>query len=220
MPDYINTPAESKPAPFTLSPFQSKEHKHLAEWVTNALAGILPWRWDLGRRLGRTWWRNRGGYDQGQHSKERRAREARCAANVAFLERRHWYRACEDLPQRYKLSARALLLQARRLITDGDWWKPRSYVDPSTGEVKQTVYLPEDTWSAEAALDYCVTFLERRYASARGMAERVTPPYYRREAQTGERRGPTALKDSEWLAAMARAGAKVLGQQPELPATS
>lgn len=220
MQAYRTNPTESKPAVFELTPFQPTTHKRLTEWTTRALATIRPWRWTLRARLDRTWHKNPGGYVNGAHSNERGARETRCKANVALLAQRDWYRACENLPLRYKLSARALVLTARRLITAGDWCKPRSYVDRATGEVTQTVYLPEDTWSAETALDYCVSFLERLYASARGMAEWVTPRYKPRETQTVERKAPTALKDDAWLAALARAREKSLAGQPSLPATT
>ena len=49
-------------------------HVDEGEWVTRALLTMTPWTWSLGARLGRTWHRNPN-HDQGQHSKERGARE-------------------------------------------------------------------------------------------------------------------------------------------------
>lgn len=220
MAAYNGQPGESKPTDFELTPFQPRSHEHLRDWCTRGLAGIKPWLRGLQARMRRVWDHNQGGYVNGVHSTERGHRETRCRANVAMLERRQWYRACEELPLRYKLSARSLVLTARRLVTAGDWWKPRSYVDPWTGEIKQTVYLPEDTWSAETCLDYCVSFLERLYASARGMAERVTPHYKPHEAQTVERRVPSALKDDPVLSAIIARAGRAVGWQPDLPSTT
>lgn len=220
MQAYNGQPAESNPAAFELTPFHPRCRKNLWEWTARALAGIKPWRWSLRARLGRTWQRNQGGYVNGAHANERREREARCKDNVALLDRRRWYALCEQLPYRERLAARALTLAARRLISGGDWWKPRTLTNRSTGEVTQTVYLPEDTWSAETALDYCVSFLERLYAGARCMAERVTPRYRPGETMTVERRRPSALRD-ELDALLERVGRKFgAGGQPELPATT
>jgi hypothetical protein len=220
MQEYPKQAPSSKPDVFELTPYNPRHRKHLAEWVTNALAGILPWSWSLGARLGRTWHRNKGGFVNGVHSQERRIREDQCKAHVALLERRNWYRRCEQLPAPHRQAFRAVLLQARRLITDGEWWKERSYVDPATGEVKQTVYLPEDTWSPQTALAWCVSFLERFHAAARGMAEGVTPAYRPRETETGPeaRRGPERVGD--WLARAQARWCGPPGVQPELPATT
>jgi hypothetical protein len=219
MEAYNEQPAGSKPAAFELRPFQPRTRKHLDEWVTRALAGIKVWTWGLGARIGRTWDRNVGGYVNGKHSKERHAREAQCARDVALIERRLWYRRCEQLPGSDRYRFRAALLATRRLLSGTDWWQPRRRVNTATGEVTETVYLPEDTWSAQTALAYCVAVLERLHAAVRGMAERVTPRYRPNEPQAVRRASDGPEKVGDWLA---RAQARWLGPpgaQPQLPAT-
>ncbi len=226
MQAYTETPAGNKPvessAPaeaFTLHRQQPRTKGDLPAWVTHALAGVKPWTWDLRARLGRTWERNPN-HDSGAHARERRAREERARANLKRLPKITGVLAAQRLPGALGLRARAVLHELRRLIDDGDWWKARSYEDRRTGEVKETLYLPEDTWSAETALDWCLTRLLRLVGAARGMTEKVTPRStvvrplnssgWRKEAFRGQ-------DDAPWVRIGKRWGE---GGQPDLPATT
>jgi len=113
-----------------------------------------------------------------------------------------------------------VLHQVARLIEGGDWWKPRTYVDRATGEVKETLYLPEDTWSAQTALHWCIERLGILARAAAGMTERVTPPSSRREPVTSTAKWKEASRSGITEADLARLREKYGGAQPELPATS
>jgi hypothetical protein len=219
-PPHVNKPEEStSPAePFTLQHQQPRTKGDLNAWVTRALANIRPWQWDLHARLARTWRRN-GNHQNGAHSKERRDREDELRQDLREHARLRGGMAAHRLPGALALRARAVLHQVERLIEGGDWYMPRRYVDQATGQVKETIYLPEDTWSAQSALHWCIGRLGVLVRAAWGMTEKVTPPSSRREPPnlSGWRKEASRDQDpAPWLRCAARWGE---GGQPELPAT-
>lgn len=212
-------PESNPPDLFTLTAVRGRKRKHLAEEVTRALLAVKPWTWGLGLRLARAWNTWRGG-TAGAHAKERGAREARLAANLHLLKHRRGYTAlAESAPGRARFQARAVVEQLRRL-TAGEWGKPREYVEEHTGEVKQTIYLPEDTWGAAHLLDWCVSFLERLAAAVGSMTGNMRRGYKAEEPVNLRRgrNGPSGI-DAETAAVMARLARHVSGQS-ELPATT
>lgn len=220
MQAYPTAAPVNKPVPlFELLAQARVTRKHLDVWVTRALAGIAPWVWELGPRLGRTWGRNPN-HGQGEHSKERGEREAQLARDVARLHRTRDFIECQRLPWRWRRSYMEVLGEVRRLLAGGDWWKPRRYVIRSTGEVRETLYLPEDTWSAQTALSWCVALLDRLLASLPRVTEKMTPRYKPGATTTGFFRGRNSSEDLEWLAERRRRWVDPPGAQPELPAQS
>lgn len=220
MPAYPNTPAVNNPAvPFELTPFQPRQRKDLNGWVTRALATMKPWQWDIRQRLARVWDRNPN-HDQGQHSKERQAREERLRSNLAHFTRIKGGMLATRLPGRLHASALAVSHQTSRLLHGGDWWQPRQIVNHTTGEVVETIYLPEDTWSAEAALDWCVSMLARLVAAAWGMTEKTTPRYRPDSPGHTSSGGKTALKEWDARSAFASLAERLARGQPELPSTT
>lgn len=220
MEAYRTGAPESKPvALFELLVQARVTRKHLPVWVTRALAGIRPWTWGLAARLARTWKHNpnHGGY---AHSKERGEREAQLRADVAELHRTRYFIACQRHRWKERAAYLAVIEEVRRLLAGGDWWKPRRHVLRATGEVIETLYLPEDTWSAQTALHWCVAFLGRLLASAPRVTEETTPRYKPRGATTGPERRRDGSE--EWKALLARGYARGAppGGQPELPAQS
>ena len=219
-PPQVNNPVESSSpaAPFTLTSEQPREEKHLVPWVTRALAAIKPWRWDLRARLGRTWGRNPN-HESGAHSKERGDRERQCARDLERLKQTAHFIDCARHSPRLRASYLAVIDQAHRLLDAGDWWKLRPHVDRTTGEVRETLYLPEDTWSAQTALAWCVAFLVRLLAAVPRVTERVTPRYNPERAAKGSGGRMAASSDLEFAARLARLREKYGGPQPDLPAS-
>jgi len=149
--------------------------------------------------------------------------------------------ACMQHSGRLRASYEAVIAQVHRLLDSGDWWKPRQLVDTETGEVRETVYLPEDTWSAQTALHWCVQLLVQllaavplggvvpaifrglRFGRGRESISRTTEPatpHYKPGARAKPLRGgASALEDQDWLPNLARMGEKLFGRQPNLPAT-
>lgn len=191
--------------------------KHLDQWVTRALAAITPWTWSLTARLARTWKRNTNHADY-RHSKERGAREAELAQDVAELHRTRYFVDCQRLPWNLRASYIAVVDQVRRLLDGGDWWKPRQYRDHDTGELTETVYLPEDTWSAQTALHWCVALLRRLRACISRVTEKPTPRYRPGETATGSIRGRTAPSVEEVRGFLAEVARRRAAAHPELPA--
>lgn len=202
---------------FTLQRQQPRSKGDLDAWVTRALAAIKPWTVDLRARLARAWrWHDKGGPHP--HSDERWARERQLATDLKAWSR---YRAGMDahrLPGALGLRAKAVMHQIARLINDGDWWEARTLVDRRTGETRSTIYLPEDTWSAQTAFHWCVERLIILARAAAHMTEKVTPPSSRREPATAPARWKEASRDGITAADLARLREKYGGVQPELPA--
>jgi hypothetical protein len=220
MEAYPNEPEKSKPvALFELVADLCRGQVRLADRVTTALAAIRPWSRSLVDRLHRTWDDNPN-YHGGPHAHERWDRERELRADLALLHRTRHFVACQRLPLRLRASAAALLEQVSRLLAGTDWWKPRPRVDRRTGEIVETTYLPEDTWAAQTALNYAVSFLGRLLAAVPRTTERATPAYKPGEATTGPDRRWSGFE--EWKATLARAAARgePPGGQPELPAQS
>ncbi len=219
MQAYTETAPVNKPAvSFALTPYHPREAKHLGPWVTRALAAIKPWRWDLRARLGRTWARNPN-HESGAHSKERGDRERQCARDLERLKQTAHFIDCARHSPRLRASYLAVIDQAHRLLDAGDWWKPRRHVDRTTGEVRETLYLPEDTWSAQTALAWCVAFLVRLLAAVPRVTERVTPRYNPNRAAKGSGGWKEASKEWDARAAFGLLAEKYGGAQPDLPAT-
>lgn len=204
---------------FTLHPQQPRTKGDLDAWVTRALGAIAPWTWPLAARLARTWARNPN-HQSGAHAKERHAREDALRRDLAAHARLKGGHLAHRLPGALGLRAKAVLHQIARLIEGGDWWKPRRLVDRRTGEIRETLYLPEDTWSAQTALAWCIERLGILCRAAGGMTEKATPPSSRREPVTSGRRSTAAVNDEEWAAWLAQRREKYGGAQPELPATT
>jgi hypothetical protein len=210
-------PSSKSSDAFHLTPQPRVTRLHLVEWVTRALATMRPWTWELAPRLGRTWHRNPN-HDHGEHSKERGEREAQLARDVARLHRARHFIECQGLPWRLRASYLSVIGQVHRLLGAGDWWKPRRYVDRATGEVTGTIYLPEDTWSAQTALAWCVAMLDRLWAGVPRMTEKATPRY-RPEATASRSEGCGGPeKVGDWLARATARWCGPPGAQPELPA--
>lgn len=209
------TPESNSQPAFELTPYVHRHRKHLVEEITAALGAILPWQRPLAWRMARTWNTWRGG-TQGAHAKKRWARETRLRANLDLLTRRNWYCRLTEDPSRYRISARQVILLARRLTNAGDWWKPKAYVVPDTGELRETTYLPEDTWGAAHLLDWCVSFLERLHRAVASMTERTTRPYKPREAET-VRRGHGGPSRIGWDVKAAFRGLAERYGGPQLP---
>jgi len=217
---YSTAAPSNNPVPlFQLLAQARVTRKHLPDWVTRALAGIEPWVWELGPRLARTWARNPH-HDQGQHSKERGAREAQLARDVARLHRTRDFIDCQRHRWRERRSYMVVLGEVRRLLAAGDWWKPRRHVDRKTGEVEETLYLPEDTWSAQTALRWCVALLDRLLAALPRVTEKTTTDYRAERSRSGSFRGGNGSEDDEWLRTARRRWVDPPGAQPELPAQS
>jgi hypothetical protein len=204
---------------FSLHVQQPHTTGDLDAWVTRALATVKPWVWTLRARLSRTWKRNPH-YENGAHAIERRAREEELRRDLDAHARLRGGMAAHRLPGAYGLRAKAVLHALARLVEGGDWWKPRQLVNRATGEITGTVYLPEDTWSAQTALHWCIERLGILARAAGGMTERVTPPSSRREPVTSSERRKTALRDGITEADLVRIREKYGGEQPELPATT
>ena len=219
MQAYTETAPVNKPAvPFALTPCQAREKKHLDDWCTRALAGIKPWLRDLRTRLARAWTRN-GHHGTLAHCKERGDLERQLAGDLDRLKGTHHFIDCARHSPRLRASYMALIDTVHRLQEGGDWWKPRTYVDRETGEVVETLYLPEDTWSAAGALHYCVAFLVRLLAALPCTTERRTPRYNPERTAKGSGGRKEASSDEEFAARLARLREKYGGPQPDLPAT-
>src|SRR6266436_1336616 len=169
---------------FTLHRQQPRTRGDLDAWVTRALASCKPWTWPLAARLARTWDHNPN-HQSGAHAKERGAREAQLRDDLATHARLRGGHAATRLPGALGRRAAAVLHQVARLIEGGDWWKPWRRVDRTTGEVIETLYLPEDTWSAQTALAWCIERLDILVRAAGGMTEKATP----RSKPSGTARG-------------------------------
>ena len=217
---YPNRDRASNPlVSFTLQRQQPKSKGDLDAWVTLALAAVLPWVWTLTARLARTWKRNPN-YESGAHAKERRGREDELRRDLnTWRNMKNAHKALR-LPGAYGLRAKAVLHQLTRLIEGGDWWQPRQLVNRATGEITETLYLPEDTWSAQTALHWCIARLGILARAAGGMTEKVTPPSSRREPLTSSERRKDGSEGWDARAAFAALAEKVARGQPELPATS
>ncbi len=220
MPDraYTNRDRASNPVvSFTLQHQQPKSKGDLDAWVSRALAGILPWQVDLRARLARAWrWHEKDGPHP--HSDERWARERALARDLATWRRMKNADRALRLPGTWGLRAKAVLHQLTRLIENGDWWEPRRHVDRRTGEVTETLYLPEDTWSAQTVLHWCIERLGILSRAAGGMTEKVTPPSSRREPVTSFRRSTAAVNDEKWAPDPTPPWLRPPRAQPELPA--
>lgn len=202
---------------FTLHRQQPRSKGDLDAWVTRALAAVLPWTVDLRARLARAWrWHDKEGPHP--HSDERWARERQLAADLKALPKVRAVMAAQRLPGQLGLRTKAVLHQISRLINDGDWWKPRPFVDRRTGEQRETVYLPEDTWSAQTALHWCIERLAVLARAALHMTEKVTPPSSRREPVTPSKRGTAAVNEKQWADWYASRRERWCGDQPELVA--
>jgi hypothetical protein len=210
----------NKPVPlFELVADFARRRVHLGDRVTAALAAILPWRRSLRDRLRRTWKHNPN-YTSGPHSTERGQRESELRDDLALLHRTRHFRETQRLPPRLRASAAALLDQVSRLLAGTGWAKPRNIIDARTGEARETIYLPEDTWAAQTALNYAVTFLARLLAAVPRTTERATPAYRPGETKTGPERGRSSARKEEWLLRAERRWCGQPGAQPELPAQS
>lgn len=216
---YTNRDRASNPVvTFTLHRQQPKTKGDLDAWVTRALCSVLPWRVDLRARLARVWnWHEKEGPHP--HATERWDRERDLKRDLDQHARLKGGHAAHRLPGTWGLRAKAVLHQVARLIEGGDWWKPRSFIDRATGEAKETLYLPEDTWSAQTAFAWCIERLGILCRAAGGMTEKVTPPSNRREPATSSGRSTAAVNDGITAADLARIQEKYGGAQPELPAT-
>jgi hypothetical protein len=204
---------------FTLHRQQPKTKGDLVAWVTHALCGVKPWTVDLHPRLARAWrWHDKDGPHP--HADERWRRERTLRADLARHARLKGGHAAHRLPGTWGLRAKVVLHGLARLIEDGDWWKPREMVDRRTGEARATLYLPEDTWSAQTALHWCLDRLEILCRAAGGMTEKVTPPSSRREPLTSGRRSTAAVSDEKWAPDPVPPWLRPGSEQPELPATS
>jgi hypothetical protein len=219
MQAYPSTPARSNPVePFTLTPFRPRVRKVLDEWVSRALAQIKPWRWDLRARLARTWTRNPN-HTQGAHTEERYRRERQLRADLAWFHRSRRFDLVGRLPFRLRQSYASTVHQVERLVA-GTWWEERAYVERRTGEVKATIYLPEDTWSAQYALNWCVDLLARLLAAVAGaVTDKTTPRYQPSEGRRGFGGGRGGSEEWDARLAFAQLAEKYGGAQPELPAT-
>lgn len=204
---------------FTLQRQQPRSKGDLDQWVTCALGGIKPWVWPLAKRLARAWSQH-GKPGPHPHSIERWARERELAADLKAHARLKGGAAAHRLPGHLGLRAKAVLHQLARLIEGGDWWKPRPFMDRATGELKETLYLPEDTWSAQTALHWCIERLGILARAALGMTEKVTPPSSRGQPPTPTARWKEASRVGITEADLARIREKYGGAQPELPATT
>jgi hypothetical protein len=219
MEAYTERALSSKsPDAFHLTPQPRVTRLHLVDWVTRALATMRPWTWELAPRLGRTWHRNKK-FDQGQHSIERGHREAQLARDVDRLGRTRYFIECQRLPWQLRASYLSTIGQVNRLLKGGEWWKPRRWVNRTTGEVTTTLYLPEDTWSAQTALTWGVAILDRLLAAVPRVTEKLTPRYRPGETTTGFRGGSRAPTEQEARAFIAEVARRRAGGQPELPAT-
>lgn len=218
-PPQVNKPVTSStPAvPFALTPDQARERKHLDDWTTRALAAIKPWLRDLRTRLARAWTRN-GHHGTLAHCKERGDIERQLAGDLDRLRGTSHFIDCARHSPRLRASYMTLIDTVHRLQEGGDWWKPRTYVDRETGEVVETLYLPEDTWSAAGALHYCVAFLVRLLAAVPRTTERRTPRYNPREAAKDSGGRMAASRDWDARAAFGLLAKKYGGPQPDLPA--
>ena len=219
MQAYTETAPVNKPAvQFTLTPYEPPERIRLTDRVTSALAAIKPWVRDLPDRLARTWHRNPN-HESGAHSKERGDRERQCARDQERLRQTAHFGQCVGHSPRLRASYFAVIGEVHRLMEAGDWWKPRPSVDRATGEVKARIYLPEDTWSAQTALAWCVAFLVRLLAALPRTTERATPRYNPRRAARSSEGRKEASRDWNAAAAFAGLAEKLARGQPDLPAT-
>jgi hypothetical protein len=220
MQAYTNRDRASNPVvAFTLHPQQPRTTGDLDAWVTRALASVKPWRWSLAARLARAWDQH-GRPGPHPHSIERWGRESDLKADLDQYARLKGGHAAHRLPGALGLRAKAVLHQLARLIEGGDWWKPRSLVDRATGEVRQTLYLPEDTWSAQTALAWCIERLTILCRAAVGMTEKPTPRSSRQEPVTSSERRKEASRDGDEPWTRPPPWLRPAGAQPELPATS
>jgi hypothetical protein len=202
---------------FTLQRQQPRTTGDYSAWITRALANVLPWRVGLAARIARAWrWHDKQGPHP--HSDERWARERELAADLKLHARMKGGQAAHRLPGALGLRAKAVLHGLARLINDGDWWKPRTLVDRKTGEVRETLYLPEDTWSAQTAFHWGIERLAILARAAGGMTEKVTPPSSRKEPSTPSGGWKAASRSWDQAVEAARLREKYGGVQPELPA--
>lgn len=202
---------------FTLQRQQPRTKGDLSAWVTRALAGVKPWTVQLRARLARAWrWHDKEGPHP--HSDERWARERQLAADLKALPKVRAVMVAQRLPGHLGLRVKAVLHEMSRLLNDGDWWQTRSFVDRRTGEARETLYLPEDTWSAQTAFHWCVERLVILARAAAHMTEKVTPPSSRERPLHPPIGGRSASK-REWSEADAeRLRRRFCGDQPELVA--
>lgn len=196
-----------------------RTRRRLEDWATNALAAMKPERQTLRTRWARAWNRN-GRYVNGVHSKERGRRESDLAGNLERFKNLQGGAAILNLPLRLRAPGLAVVYQLERLFHAGDWWKPKPRVDRTTGELLEAPYLPEDTWSAESMVDWCVSFLARLVASAWRLTEKSTPTYTTVEAESSPQRKLRSKNDLAWLDRARARWCGPPGEQPELPATS
>lgn len=203
---------------FTLQRQQPRTSGDLDAWVTRALAGMKPWVVDLRARLARAWaWHTKE--TPHPHSKERQRREDQLRRDLAEHARLKGGVMAQRLPGGLGRRATAVLHQVARLLHEPTWYSPRAYVDQRTGEVKETIYLPEDTWSAQTALHWCIERLRVLVRAAWGMTEKVTPASSRREPPKlsgGRKEAFTVEAARAWVASKVE---KYGGAQPDLPAT-
>jgi len=217
---YTNRDRASNPVvAFTLHQQQPRTAGDLDGWVTRALGAVKPWTWTLRARLARTWKRNPH-YESGAHAIERRAREDELRRDLDQHARLKGGHAAHRLPGALGLRAKAVLHQLARLIEGGEWWKPRQLVNRATGEVSETLYLPEDTWSAQTAFHWCIERLGILCRAASGMTERVTPRSSRREPVTSSEQRKAAPRDGDEPWKRPPPWERRGREQPELPATS
>lgn len=193
--------------------------KHLDVWVTRALSQQRPSVWSLSARLARTWGRGRGEQHH-PHSIERGVRESQLARDLALLQRTRYFVDCQRLPWHLRASYLAVLAQVRRLLDGGDWWKAKRYRERGSGEWRETLYLPEQSWSAQTALAWCVALLARLLACVSRVTEKATPRYRPGETDTGPKRGRSGSQEPSWLQRARTRWCDPPGAQPELPAHS
>lgn len=204
---------------FGLTPPPRVTKRNLYAWIERAIVGVKPRVWSVAARLARTWGHNPHP-GNGSHSLERFRREDRLKANLErFAKYRRVLVTARMLP-RNQASVNALVGQGLRLVNAGVWSEAETYRSVVNNRRRTTMYLPQDTWSAESAFDYVVCFLARHVAALTGVTEKKTPRYT--AGSTGEplRSGTRALTDESWARWYAARQARWCGEQPPLPAIS
>lgn len=197
-------------------------------WATRALAALLPWVWNIRQRINRAWHRNVQGYENGAHCLERGHREAQLERDLDLIKRRAFYTRTERLPRLLQFRALKLTGALHRLLDETTWWKTYNYPDHRVGKYVDRVYLPEDTWSAQTCLHWCVERLEQLYTAAGGIrttpgqwvgggapgapvrerssTEKSTPPLRPFEDDIRRVSTPRAKNEEAWLAEITRRG--------------
>lgn len=214
---HSNTARVNLNLPFARLPAGCRTRKRLRTWAGNAVKAFKPWVMEITERLDRTWERNPN-FDQGQHSKKRWEIERQLAADLETWERRRHYIVFNHVPGLVRFRAKGVLGPLRHVLAAGDWWKPRADVDECTGEVKETLYLPEDTRSAAGLVHWCITKMESFYGQAVARRKTTTPPSKPRGATTPPAQAQLAFTDSEERSAFFDVLRKLSRAGPDPPA--